>query len=112
MLKHCPFNSDIHFFLYFRYGTNNQNMSYIDQWNDVKPTMISDEETVGNKCFKQWRPDWRGPVFNAFMDELDLPSFYSSKQGSSARNTSQVSTPQKSGRINDLIEWKLSNWFT
>ena len=64
----------------------------MEQWNDVKPIMMSDEETVDDQCLKRRRPDWRGAVFNVFMDELDLRSFYSSKH---PRKVRVLGTPLK-----------------
>ena len=43
----------------------------MEKWNDICPTMMSDEETLDSKSLKRRRPEWRSSEFNDLMDELD-----------------------------------------
>ena len=40
-------------------------------WQDVTPTMMSDEEDVGNNTFRVHRQDWRSQDMVDMFEELD-----------------------------------------
>ena len=41
------------------------------KWKDVVPTMMSDDEDVGNNTFRVHHQEWRSLEMNDFLDELD-----------------------------------------
>ena len=40
-------------------------------WQDVLPSMMSDEETLDGGVMKRHRPDWRSREFTELIDTLD-----------------------------------------
>jgi len=49
-------------------------------WDDVTPSMMSDEEPMPDGKIARKRPCWRGSKFNEFIDELDVRANSSFKQ--------------------------------
>ena len=45
--------------------------SELCKWQDVVPTMMSDEEDVGDNTFRVHRQDWCSEEMTDFLDELN-----------------------------------------
>lgn len=77
-----------------------------EHWNDVQPSMMSDEETLDSQTLKRRRPDWRSSEFNSFIDELDRRSYQTCKHPHKARI---VGTPLKCPIPSGVKEWMITD---
>ena len=73
-----------------------------EQWEDIYPSMMSDEETIDAHTLKCRRPDWRGSTFNKIMDELDRRSYEISKH---PRKVRILGTPMKCPVPPNVKDW-------
>ena len=73
-----------------------------EQWKDVEPAMMSDEETLDSLTLKRCRPDWRSSAFNNFLDELDRRSYQTSQNPRKAR---VLGTPLKCPIPDGVKDW-------
>jgi len=72
------------------------------KWEDIKPCMMSDEETLPNGKLARKRPCWRSDAFNNFMDVLDARADASLK---TARKERVLSSPWKSATPSSCKDW-------
>ena len=79
----------------------------IEKWQEIHPTMMSDEEDVGGK-FKVHRQEWRSTEFNEFMETLDARA-----NSSSAKSCPRIErihgTPCKKMPPTVTCDWMLSS---
>ena len=76
----------------------------LDKWQDIIPTMMSDEEDVGNNTFRVHRQEWRSQEMNDFLDELDQRA-ESAMKSSHPRKSRVVGTPVKMSAPEQVKPW-------
>ena len=73
-----------------------------EQWKDVDPSMMSDEETLDSSTLKCCQPDWRLSAFYNFLDELDRRLYQTCQNPRKAR---VLGTPLKCPVPDGVKEW-------
>ncbi len=76
----------------------------MDQWLQVKPNMMSDEDDCGGKFKVRWQ-EWRSDSFNELMETLDHRA---STNKSHPRKERFYGTPQKTVPSPNAPEWMLT----
>ena len=77
-------------------------------WQDVTPTMMSDEEDVGNNTFRVHRQDWRSQDMVDMFEELDRRADVAMKKVHPRKNRI-VGTPLKVDAPSTTKDWMLRN---
>lgn len=72
-------------------------------WDDITPSMMSDEEPMPDGKIARKRPCWRGDEFNDFMSALDSRANGAFKQ--SARKERILSTPIETPAPLNIKDW-------
>lgn len=72
-------------------------------WDDVTPSMMSDEEPMPDGKIARKRPCWRGTKFNDFIDALDTRANSFFKQ--SARKERVLSTAVETAAPSTIKDW-------
>ena len=75
-----------------------------EMWEDVNPSMMSDEEDVGNNTFRIHRQEWRSQEFSDFLQELNRRADAVTKKAHPRRNRI-VGTPLKVSAPTTTKEW-------
>ena len=65
-----------------------------EMWQDVTPTMMSDEEDVGENTFRIHRQEWRSPKMTHLLEELDTRADIATKKVHPRKNR-VIGTPLK-----------------
>ena len=77
-------------------------------WQDVSPTMMSDEEDVGNNTFQVHRQEWRSQEMMDLFEELDRRADVAMKKAHPCKNRI-VGTPLKVDAPSTTKHWMLWN---
>lgn len=72
-------------------------------WDDITPSMMSDEEPMPDGKIARKRPCWRGDDFNEFMSTLDSRANGAFKQ--SAKKAGILSTPVETPAPLNITDW-------
>ena len=75
-------------------------------WDDVSPSMMSDEEDVGNNTFRIHRQEWRSQEFSDLLEELDRRADSATKKAHPRRNRG-IGTPLKVNAPTTAKEWMM-----
>lgn len=73
-------------------------------WDDVTPSMMSDEEDVGDNTFRIHRQEWRSQELSDLLEELDRRADAATKKAHPRRNHI-VGTPLKVNAPTTVKEW-------
>ena len=76
-------------------------------WQDVTPTMMSDEEDVGDNTFRIHRQEWCSPKMTHLLEELDTRADLATKKVHPRKNR-VIGTPLKTYAPNATKEWMLN----
>ena len=76
------------------------------KWQDVVPTMMSDEEDVGDNTFRVHRQEWRSQEMTDLLDELDRRADTAMKKVHPPKNR-VVGTPLKVDAPDRAKHWML-----
>ena len=80
--------------------------SELSKWPDVVPTMMSDEEDVGDNTFRVHRQEWRSQEMTDLLDELDRRADAAMKKVHPRKNR-VLGTPLKVDAPNTTKDWML-----
>ena len=79
-----------------------------EMWEDITPSMMSDEEDVGNNTFRIHRQEWRSQELSDFLEGLDKRADAATKKAHPRRNR-VVGTPLKVNAPTTTKEWMVQD---